>query len=58
MEYAIVDIETAGGNPKRRGITEIAVVDSYLRAVSKNIRTLLNPKWRSLPTSNGLYRNR
>jgi len=25
MEYAIVDIETAGGNPKGGGITEIAV---------------------------------
>ena len=26
MEYAIVDIETAGGNPKGGGITEIAVL--------------------------------
>ncbi|MDG1278468.1 MAG: exonuclease domain-containing protein [Algoriphagus sp.] len=44
MEYAIVDIETAGGNPKGGGITEIAVVIHDGEKIIQEYQTLLNPE--------------
>ena len=44
MEYAIVDIETTGGNPKGGGITEIAVVIHDGQRIIHEYQTLINPK--------------
>ncbi len=49
MEYAIVDIETAGGNPKGGGITEIAVVIHDGEKIIEEYQTLLNPEM-GIPT--------
>lgn len=49
MEYAIVDIETAGGNPKGGGITEIAVVIHDGEQIIQEYQTLLNPEM-AIPT--------
>ncbi|WP_075350990.1 exonuclease domain-containing protein [Algoriphagus marinus] len=49
MEYAIVDIETAGGNPKGGGITEIAVVVHDGEKIIQEYQTLLNPEM-AIPT--------
>ncbi|MCU0400565.1 MAG: exonuclease domain-containing protein [Algoriphagus sp.] len=44
MEFAIVDIETTGGNPKGGGITEIAVVIHDGRRIIHEYQTLINPR--------------
>ena len=44
MEYAIVDIETTGGNPKGGGITEIAVVIHDGISIIQEYQTLINPR--------------
>jgi DNA polymerase-3 subunit epsilon len=49
MEYAIVDIETAGGNPKGGGITEIAVLIHDGERITQEYQTLLNPEM-GIPT--------
>ena len=49
MEYAIVDIETAGGNPKGGGITEIAVLIHDGERIVQEYQTLLNPEM-GIPT--------
>lgn len=49
MEYAIVDIETAGGNPKGGGITEIAVLIHDGEQIIHEYQTLLNPEM-GIPT--------
>jgi len=42
--YAIVDIETSGGNPKRDKITEIAILIHDGNKVIKEFSTLINPE--------------
>jgi DNA polymerase-3 subunit epsilon len=44
MEFAIVDIETTGGNPAGGGITEIAVVIHDGNQITHEFQTLINPK--------------
>ncbi len=44
--YAIVDIETTGGNPKKDKITEIAVVIHDGQKVVSEFTTLINPECR------------
>jgi DNA polymerase-3 subunit epsilon len=44
--YAIVDIETTGGNPKKDKITEIAVVIHDGQKVIHEFSTLINPECR------------
>ena len=44
MEYAIVDIETTGGNPSGGGITEIAVVIHDGFGITQEYQTLINPR--------------
>lgn len=44
MEFAIVDIETTGGNPQGGGITEIAVVIHDGTRIIQEFQTLINPK--------------
>lgn len=44
MEFAIVDIETTGGNPKGGGITEIAVVLHDGTRIIQEFQTLINPR--------------
>ena len=48
MQFAIVDIETTGGNPMQGGITEIAVLVHNGEKVMDSFHTLLNPQ-RSIP---------
>ncbi len=42
--YAIIDIETTGGNPKRDKITEIAVLIHDGQKVIREYSTLINPE--------------
>ncbi len=49
MEFAIVDIETAGGAPKGGGITEIAVLIHDGERIVEEFQTLLNPE-QGIPT--------
>ncbi len=44
MQFAIVDIETTGGNPLQGGITEIAVLVHDGTRVVDQFHTLLNPQ--------------
>ena len=44
MEFAIVDIETTGGNPSGGGITEIAVVIHDGFGITQEFQTLVNPR--------------
>lgn len=44
MEFAIVDIETTGGNPNHGGITEIAVLVHDGNQVLETYQTLINPE--------------
>lgn len=44
MEFAIVDIETTGGNPSGGGITEIAVVIHNGQEIIHEYQTLVNPQ--------------
>ncbi|MBC6369192.1 exonuclease domain-containing protein [Algoriphagus sp. AK58] len=44
MEFAIVDIETTGGNPSGGGITEIAVVIHNGQEITQEFQTLINPQ--------------
>lgn len=44
MEFAIVDIETTGGNPSGGGITEIAVVVHNGQEIIHEFQTLINPQ--------------
>jgi DNA polymerase III subunit epsilon len=48
MQYAIVDIETTGGNPSHAGITEIAVLVYDGEKVIETYQTLINPE-RQIP---------
>lgn len=48
MEYAIVDIETTGGNFRNGGITEIAVVIHDGESIVQEYQTLINPE-QSIP---------
>ncbi|MFC3415126.1 exonuclease domain-containing protein [Algoriphagus hitonicola] len=49
MEFAIVDIETTGGNVKVGGITEIAVVIHDGHQIVHEFQTLINPE-QGIPT--------
>lgn len=49
MEFAIVDIETTGGNAKLGGITEIAVVIHDGHQIVHEYQTLINPE-QGIPT--------
>ncbi|MGM0945482.1 MAG: exonuclease domain-containing protein [Bacteroidota bacterium] len=49
MEFAIVDIETTGGNAKLGGITEIAVVIHDGHQIVHEFQTLINPE-QGIPT--------
>lgn len=49
MEFAIVDIETTGGNAKLGGITEIAVVIHDGHQIVHEFQTLVNPE-QGIPT--------
>lgn len=44
MEFAIVDIETTGGNPNMGGITEIAVIVTDGNSILERFQTLINPE--------------
>lgn len=46
MEFAIVDIETTGGNSKFGGITEIAILIHDGTEIKDTFQTLLNPQQR------------
>ena len=46
--YAVVDIETTGGMPKRDRITEIAIVLYNGRQIIDRFESLLNPE-RTIP---------
>ena len=43
QEYAIVDIETTGGNAQSSSITEIAIIIYNGSKVVKRWETLINP---------------
>lgn len=49
MNFAIVDIETTGGLPKRDKITEIAIIISDGEKILSQFHTLVNPE-RSIPS--------
>ncbi|MHA7131865.1 exonuclease domain-containing protein [Algoriphagus namhaensis] len=49
MQFAVVDIETAGGRPQQGGITEIAVVIHDGNQIIDSYETLLNPET-NIPT--------
>lgn len=42
--YAIIDIETTGGNPKTNRITEIAIYNHDGNAVTQEFQSLVNPE--------------
>src|SRR5665647_345275 len=44
--YAIIDIETTGGNPKTDKITEIAVLIHNGQGIIREYSTLVNPECR------------
>lgn len=46
--YAILDIETTGGNPKTNKITEIAIFNHDGNSVTKEFQSLVNPE-QSIP---------
>lgn len=57
QEYAIVDIETTGGNASHSRITEIAIIIHDGKKVIKRWESLVNPQKKHTITNLCAYRN-